>query len=273
MVHDVGEADGAGSLGAGQPFYTMELVDGRTLEELLAARGALPSEQVAGIVTSLGAAVDHLHAAGIVHRDIKASNVMVDGSGRVVLMDFGIARVLEGTLHTRTGGMLGTPEAMTPEQVQGKHVGPPADIYALGVLAYQLLAGRPPVTGDLSYLLFAHAYKASPSLRRLPPGLAAPVHQAVTRALAKDPATRPASAGNFAEMLAAGLAAPGAPAARTYAPGTPVVESTPFRTAPGAPDAPPPSRKRARRLIPRTERAGPDQPETPPYPPSPEPER
>jgi hypothetical protein len=200
VVHEVGETDG-------RPFFTMELIEGRTLAEL-GARGPLPPAEVVRVIQNLAGAVDAMHAAGFVHRDVKAANVMVERSGRVVLMDFGIARTADATQHTRTGAVLGTLESIAPEQVRGLPAGPPADIYALGILTYQLLAGRPPFVGDTAFLLHAHVYDPPPPLRGLRPGLPPHVYAAVESALAKDPAQRPASAGRFAALLAGTAGAP-----------------------------------------------------------------
>jgi serine/threonine-protein kinase len=219
-VHDVGEA-------GGRPFFAMELIEGRTLADLAPGQ-ALPPGQVTSVITSLADALDELHRAGLVHRDIKAANVMVDRGGRVVLMDLGIARVLDGTQHTQTGAVLGTLESMAPEQVRGQPVGPPADIYALGILTYQLLAGRPPFVGDTASLLHAHVYDPPPPLAQVRPGLPPHIYAAVAAALAKEPERRPATAGRFAAMLA-GTAPPMAaggrgqtPPAERRAPATPL---------------------------------------------------
>jgi hypothetical protein len=194
VFYDVGEADG-------RPFFTMELVDGQTLAELLATGSGMPLEQVIEIVGALASAIDYLHGAGLVHRDIKANNIMRDASGRVVLMDFGIARALDQTLNTRTGVKLGTPEVMAPEQVRGDEVGPAADIYALGILAYQLLSGRPPFAGDTARVLHAQVYDAPPALPELRPDLPTGVWEAIQAALAKEPGRRPPTADAFAEAL------------------------------------------------------------------------
>lgn len=200
-VYDVGEV-------GGQPYFTMELIEGHTLAALVRDGQGLPLSQVVHILTGLAAALDYLHAAGLVHRDIKAANVMLETSGRVVLMDFGIARALEGTGQTRTGAFVGTPEAMAPEQIRGERAGPAADVYALGVLTYQLLAGRPPFTGELYAVLHAHAASPPPPLRTLCPGLPKQVYAAVDAALAKEPARRPASAGELVEALRKAVASP-----------------------------------------------------------------
>ncbi len=191
---DVGEADG-------RPFYTMEVIEGPTLRDLLIQDQRLPLERVVAMLKSLASAIDYLHGAGLVHRDIKASNVMLDPSWRVVLMDFGIVRSIDRTQHTRTGASLGTPEAMAPEQVRGVQVGAAADVYALGVLAYQLLAGRAPFVGDTAYVLHAQVYEAPPPLAALRPGLPEHVYRAVEWALAKEPEARPQSAATFVQAV------------------------------------------------------------------------
>lgn len=195
VVYDVGEAESG-------PFFAMEIVDGYSLADLIADGRGLDLHRVIEIVTSLSGAVDYLHAAGLIHRDIKAANVMVDRSGRVVLMDFGIARSLRGTQHTQANMVLGTPETMAPEQVLSQPVGPAADIYSLGVLTYQLLTGRLPFQGDTLAVLHAHAYEPPPPLWDLRPDLPDTVYAVVQEAMAKDPSLRPA----YARAFAAGLA-------------------------------------------------------------------
>jgi serine/threonine-protein kinase len=193
-VYDVGEEQG-------RPFLAMELIEGRPLSELIPP-GGLPLERVTAVVIQLAAALDALHAAGFVHRDVKAENVLVGNDGRVVLSDLGIALSPSGTRYTEAGFGMGTPESAAPEQIGGGPVGSAADVYALGVLTYQMLAGRPLFAGDTARVLYAHAHLAPPALRGVRPGLPDHVYAAIEAALAKDPARRPASAGRFAELLA-----------------------------------------------------------------------
>jgi hypothetical protein len=193
-VFDVGEAED-------RPFFAMALVDGQTVAATLAASKHLPLSQVVDLLQSLASALDELHSHGLVHRDVKPQNVMIDRSGRVVLMDLGIARSLDSTSVTQTGSSLGTPQYMAPEQARGQRVGPAADIYALGILSYHLLADRPPFLGDTPSVLHAQAYDQPPPLRELRPDLPESVYRAIDAALSKDPEQRPASAGQFVEML------------------------------------------------------------------------
>ena len=203
-VYDVGDASDPAMGGYSRPFFTMELVPGQTLSARLALGRGLPLDEVTPIVRDVALALDALHAAGIVHRDVTVHNVMVDEGGRAMLMDFGVARV-SGGRRTRSNEILGTAESLSPEQIRGEPAGPASDIYALGVLAFQLLTGRPPFEGELARLLLAHAYDPPPSLRTLVSGLPAYVEEAVRGALAKQPAERPATAGAFATALGGGV--------------------------------------------------------------------
>lgn len=184
-------------------FFTMELIDGVALSDVTADGMRLPLAQTVDLLRGLGDAVDHLHRAGIVHRDIKPANVMWEQSGRVVLMDLGIARTLH-TSHTPSRELLGTPGVIAPEQIRGEQAGTAADVYALGVLAYQLLGGRPPFEGDIATVLHAHAYAMPPPLHLFAPGMPHAVYTAIDAALAKEPAYRPNGARAFTDALAAG---------------------------------------------------------------------
>ncbi len=177
-----------------RPFFTMELIEGPTLRTLTAAGEGLPLPLVAYIIQDLASAVDYLRTHRLVHRDIKASNVMLDTRDRIVLMDFGVARVIDETQLTNSGVSIGTPEAMSPEQVHGQPAGPAADIYALGVLVYRLLAGRPPFIGDSIHVVHAHAYEPPPPLAEFRPGLPRRVYAAIDAALEKSPEDRPSEA-------------------------------------------------------------------------------
>ncbi|MEV5103890.1 protein kinase [Streptomyces massasporeus] len=125
----------------GDAFLVMQLIDGRTLKSRI-AEGPLPSEAAAGLGAALAEALAHTHEVGIVHRDVKPSNIILDSSGRPHLTDFGISRLLDATTRTATGTLTGTAAYLSPEQVLGRPVGRPADIYALGLVLLECLTGR-----------------------------------------------------------------------------------------------------------------------------------
>ncbi len=137
---------------------------------------------------------------------------MIERGGRPVLMDFGIARAQGGSSVTQVGVSIGTPRYMAPEQVRGVEIGPAVDVYALGVVAYELLSGKPPFVGDTASVLHAQVYDPPPPLRELRPGLPEGIYAAIDAALAKQAADRPASAGAFAALLQAAHETPAAPA-------------------------------------------------------------
>jgi formylglycine-generating enzyme required for sulfatase activity len=193
-IHAVGEE-------AGQHYLAMALLPGRTLDRQLAG-GRLPVERAVSIVEQIGRALDAIHEKGLVHRDVKPGNVMVDESGQATLLDFGIVRAAEGTRLTTTMAVLGTPEYMSPELAEGEEPDARSDIYSLGVVAYQMLTGQAPFSAPspLAVLRF-QADKAPPSPRALSPGLSVEVEQVLLKALAKRREERYQSAGELAMAL------------------------------------------------------------------------
>jgi predicted ATPase len=196
-VYDSGEC-------GGRPFLSMELVQGRTLEALAGQR--LPAAEVARLLAQAARALAAAHAAGVVHRDVKPANLMVRDDGIVKVLDFGLARRLPGAAGgpaadggaTDPGTRLGTPLYMSPEQAWGEPAGPASDVFALGVVLYELATGRHPFrTSSEGGLL--HAIAAHPVV---PPGLPAALDGLVQRMLAKDPCRRPTAA-EVAEALTA----------------------------------------------------------------------
>lgn len=190
-VHDYGENDGPG----GVAWLVMELVEGEPLSRLLARRGALPPEQALDVIGQTACALQAAHDAGVIHRDVKPGNLLVRPDGVVKITDFGIARAAGAAPLTRTGTVLGTAHYLSPEQVQGRSASTASDVYALGIVAYECLAGRRPFEGD-SPVEVALAHQRDP-VPALPADLPGPVVALVMRALAKNPADRPASAGNM----------------------------------------------------------------------------
>ncbi len=188
----------------GRPYLATLYVRGRTLEERL-ADGPLPFEELVRVVAHVGSGLDALHAAGIVHRDVKPSNVLIDEAGSALLTDFGAVKGLAYTALTRTGTVVGTLEYLAPELLRGDEASPASDIYALGCLAYECVAGGPPF-GHRSLIELANAHLTEeprdPGQGRddLPPG----VSWAILHALSKEPENRPPTGTALANMLASG---------------------------------------------------------------------
>jgi len=199
-THEVGREDG-------QPYLVMEFLTGQTLRQRLRA-GPLPPDEAARVLEQAAAALDAVHAAGIVHRDIKPASFMVLPDGTVKLMDFGIARQEDDTLVTQADMMVGSPSYMAPEQINGGPSGPPGDVWALGVILDEMLAGRTPFGGDRIAMVLEQITTADPPpLRGMPP----PVQVVLRHALAKGPDQRYPSAGALAAAFRAALSAPTAP--------------------------------------------------------------
>ncbi|MFB7379465.1 protein kinase [Kitasatospora purpeofusca] len=209
-VHDYGEEEPPDADGDRLAYLVMELVDGRPLDRVLAADGAFPPARALGL---LAEALDALHAAhrrGIVHRDVKPSNLMLRADGRVTVTDFGIARSMAGTRLTASHAVIGTALYMAPEQAEGKAVTPAVDLYAIGVVCYELLVGRPPFTGGgMLEVALKHLREPAPEL----PGDIPPAVRAfVATALAKDPGERFADAAAMAAAARAAADGEGSPA-------------------------------------------------------------
>ncbi|MGQ0715285.1 MAG: serine/threonine-protein kinase [Gemmatimonadaceae bacterium] len=187
----------------GRVFFVMGFVDGESLAQRVANRGPLPPSETVAILCDVGAALAEAHRHGIVHRDIKAENILIDQrTGRALVTDFGIARVLEAAPLTATGLLLGTVQYMSPEHVVGEAVDARSDIYSLGVVAFHALTGRFPFQSETaSAVLVAHVTKAPPKIRDVEPSIPASLAEIVDRCLAKEPAERFQSAGELVEAL------------------------------------------------------------------------
>jgi serine/threonine-protein kinase len=192
---------------SGRQFIVMEYVDGHSCAELLRDRGPMPPRDAVEILTQACRGLDYAHRNGVVHRDVKPGNLMVNTDGVVKLADFGIAKAAEQSDITKVGSVLGTAAYLSPEQARGEPAGPASDIYALGVVCYQLMAGKLPYEAasltDLARLQeSAPPPRLSDAVRDVPPTLAA----AVARALARDPERRYADAAEMEDALRDGLA-------------------------------------------------------------------
>jgi hypothetical protein len=173
----------------GRPFVVMDFVEGQSLAARL-RDGALPTSAVVVMGATLADALAHVHTNGVVHRDVKPGNVLLDGDGRAQLTDFGIARLVDATRVTATGLVVGTAAYMAPEQVRGEVVGPPADVYALGLVLLEAVSGRREFEGGALEAAIARLHR-SPVV---PGSVPEPLASAIRRMTAADPADRPAAA-------------------------------------------------------------------------------
>ena len=205
-VYDFGEAQPAGT-DVARPYLVMELVDGRPLSALLEPGQALDPDATRDLLAQAADALAAAHAAGIVHRDVKPANLLVTPDRTVKITDFGIARAAEGMSLTETGQVMGTPQYLSPEQAQGGTATPASDVYSLGVVAFECLAGHRPFVAETP-VATALAHLRDP-VPELPDDVPADLAAVVRRAMAKAPEDRFANAAE----LAAALRNPGAVAA------------------------------------------------------------
>jgi serine/threonine-protein kinase len=186
---------------AGLLYIAMKYIEGHTLEAVLRSQGQIDPTAAALIGSRVAEALHFAHGEGVVHRDVKPSNIMIDTRGRPVVTDFGIARVMTAQSITVAGSMLGTPTHMSPEQCRGLPATAASDQYALGVTIYEMMAGRVPYTGSLFELITAHREHAPPPLGEFVAGLDPALEQTVMRMLAKDPAERWSSMADVIQRL------------------------------------------------------------------------
>ena len=168
----------------------MQFVDGTSLDTVVAERGARPPAQAARLLSQVAAGLQHAHDRGVVHRDVKPANVLVDDQGNAYVSDFGIARRNDAAIVTKTGLVLGLWDYMSPEQRAGERVTAAADQYAFGVMAFEVFTGRLPFPGTPAEVIRGHMETPAPSMRAVVPELTPAIDALIARMLAKDPADR-----------------------------------------------------------------------------------
>jgi serine/threonine protein kinase len=199
-IYECGEQDGL-------TYLVMPYLTGGSLRDMLASRGALPLSRVITYIDQAAAALDYAHSQGVIHRDLKPANFLLHADGRLVLADFGIARILDTHASplqtlTATGSMLGTPEYMAPEMARGEAIDYRADIYELGIVLFQLLNGRAPFTGNTPYAIaIKHIQEPLPLLRLTNPSIPSTVDAVIQKATAKQREDRYTSATALAHAL------------------------------------------------------------------------
>lgn len=215
QVYDVG------SQGA-YNYIVMDFIDGQTLTEVLQQKKRLDPRTALSIVRQIGAALDYAHAKGVVHRDVKPSNILVDKSGKAYLSDFGIAKASWASGMTKTGTSVGTPEYMSPEQAEGREIDYRSDLYALGIVLYEMLCGSPPFHAETPLaVLYKQVKEAPPPFSQWKVRVGKQVEDVVAKAVAKEPGQRFQSGAELAKALEEALEGkhvPAGPIVRTPVP-------------------------------------------------------
>jgi serine/threonine-protein kinase len=194
-IIEAGEADG-------RQYLAVAYVDGQSLEQRLAERGQLSVDETVKIATDIAAGLDVLHASGVVHRDIKSSNILIDQEGVGMLTDFGLAKGRAYTVLTRPGQVMGTLDYLAPELIRGKAASPASDIYALGCTVFECVAGQPPFADRGVFQVgLAHLEEPPPNPAAARGDVSSSFARTVLGALEKDPGKRPQSASEYAEAL------------------------------------------------------------------------
>jgi len=222
-------------------LMVMEFIEGETFEELLKRDGPMPATRATALLLQALDGIEHAHRHGVIHRDLKATNLMVNGAGIVKVMDFGVARALDTDGVTQANQPLGTPEYMSPEQVRGEELDARSDFYAIGVLLYKMLTGRLPIRGESPFAVMQAQVESEPHpLRDRVPDISTGLEAAVARALSKKREDRFESAASFRAALEAAIADGDAITLQTPATPLPTIVDTEI-TPPGT-EPPPPTR-------------------------------
>jgi len=194
-VVDTGEHEGL-------PYMAQRFIEGMSLDEKLKRDGTLDVQTAVGVCTDVAAGLEALWGAGMVHRDVKPANILLDASGRAYITDFGLAKDTQGSLLTLPGQALGSMDYMAPEQIRGEQVGAATDIYALGCVMYECMCGRPPFAEVQGMrILWAHLQDPPPDPRGVRADIPERFSQTLLVALNKDAAARPQTAGEYARLL------------------------------------------------------------------------
>jgi hypothetical protein len=194
-IHDIAEANGL-------HYVSMEFFFGTNLKDHIKRSGTLSLMQAYDIASQICEGLDAAHRQGVIHRDLKSQNIIINPSNQIKIIDFGLAHTAHFQGMTATGLIMGTPEYMSPEQVSGKKVDERADIYSLGIILYELFTGRVPFSGDSAIAVgFKQLKDAPPSLREINPQLPEAVEKVILKALEKDPANRFGSVASFRAAL------------------------------------------------------------------------
>jgi serine/threonine-protein kinase len=199
-VYDMGEQDG-------WVFIAMRYMSHGTLTSRI-AQGPIPLKDVTQWIEQIGSALDYAHQRGVVHRDVKPSNVLLDTQGNAFLADFGIAKWSEGSISLTGSGVIGTPQYMSPEQGQGLKIDGRSDEYSLGIMAYEMIIGRPPYEGETPLaIVLKHVTEPLTPPININPRVPQAVSDVISKALSKDPDDRYPTTVAFAQALDAAIAA------------------------------------------------------------------
>src|SRR5580693_6513481 len=189
-------------------YIAMEYVDGPTLDQLLSQPEAMPANRMFSILAQTAVALDYAHGKGIVHRDVKPANIMIAANGTAKITDFGIAKITASEQFTMTGSIVGTPHYMSPEQVQGQSVDGQSDQFSLAVIAYEMLTGEKPYTGEhLTTVVYKIVAEEPPPPHRINSTLGGAIEVAMRKSLAKKPDGRFRTCQEFADTLEKACAA------------------------------------------------------------------
>jgi serine/threonine protein kinase len=191
----------------GIPYMAQRFVDGGSLEDRLKTESPLDLKTAATVCSEVAGGLDALYAAGLVHRDVKPANILLDESQKAYITDFGLAKDSQASVLTRPGQALGSLDYMAPEQIRGEQVGAASDVYALACVMYECLSGAPPFADRQGMrVLWAHLQDEPENLGAKRPDLPPGIAEVIMQALDKDPAKRPESAGEFARLFQAAAA-------------------------------------------------------------------